>query len=190
MVCPTFPGSPDTQNLETPQASEYSTSIQSSRELSQGAFELELDRPPSFRFAPGQSIRLLHGATSRDYSLASAGESTSLALCIRKIQSGTLSTFLASAARGTTLKFTGPHGYFVFRPSARPAVFVATGTGIAPFASMARSGTAGFTLLHGVRTAEDLYYQDSSVKRQPRMFPAFPARALRRAGFRAPSGAV
>lgn len=39
------------------------------------------------------------------------------------------------------------------------AVFVATGTGIAPFVSMARSGAEGFVLLHGVRTSADLYYE-------------------------------
>jgi ferredoxin-NADP reductase len=38
-------------------------------------------------------------------------------------------------------------------------VFVATGTGIAPFVSMARSGVGGFVLLHGVRTSADLYYE-------------------------------
>ena len=129
------------------------------RPLSPGTFELDLGRPPSFRFTPGQTIRLLHGAAMRDYSLASAGEATRLTLCIRRVPSGIFSPFLASAPRGTAIPFTGPHGYFVFRPSERPAIFVATGTGIAPFASMARSGTAGFTLLHGVRTPEDLYYQ-------------------------------
>jgi NAD(P)H-flavin reductase len=35
---------------------------------------------------------------------------------------------------------------------------VATGTGLAPFVSMARSGVAGFILLHGVNSAKDLYY--------------------------------
>jgi NAD(P)H-flavin reductase len=35
---------------------------------------------------------------------------------------------------------------------------VATGTGIAPFCSMARSGIFSFTILHGVRSPVDLYY--------------------------------
>ena len=33
-----------------------------------------------------------------------------------------------------------------------------TGTGLAPFVSMARSGVNGFILLHGVNSAENLYY--------------------------------
>jgi benzoate/toluate 1,2-dioxygenase reductase subunit len=36
---------------------------------------------------------------------------------------------------------------------------VATGTGIAPFAAMARAGVRGFLLLHGVREPEELYYE-------------------------------
>jgi ferredoxin-NADP reductase len=35
---------------------------------------------------------------------------------------------------------------------------MATGTGIAPFCSMARAGISDFTLLHGVGKPEDLYY--------------------------------
>jgi NAD(P)H-flavin reductase len=38
-------------------------------------------------------------------------------------------------------------------------VFVATGTGIAPFCSMAASGVSGFIMLHGAETPDDLYYQ-------------------------------
>lgn len=37
---------------------------------------------------------------------------------------------------------------------------MATGTGIAPFVSYARAGVAGYVLLHGVRTAGELYYRD------------------------------
>ena len=37
---------------------------------------------------------------------------------------------------------------------------MATGAGIAPFCSMMRSGAAGFTLLHGVDTPDDLFYAD------------------------------
>ena len=46
------------------------------------------------------------------------------------------------------------------RPSARPAVFVATGTGIAPFVSIVSAGAGAVCLLHGVRGPEELYYRD------------------------------
>jgi ferredoxin-NADP reductase len=76
------------------------------------------------------------------------------------VEKGQFSPVLTAAEIGRKFSFTGPYGYFTYRPSERPAVFVATGTGIAPFLSISRSGVTEFTLLHGVRTAADLHYQD------------------------------
>jgi ferredoxin-NADP reductase len=127
--------------------------------LSEKTFELELSRPATFQFRPGQRIRLLHRGLERDYSLVSRPDSLRLLLCVRYVPSGLVSSVLAAAEIGTSLPFTGPYGYFSFQKSPRPPVFVATGTGVAPFLSMTRSGVAGFTMLHGVRTAEELYYR-------------------------------
>lgn len=138
----------------------FSTRIIARRNLSSRTFELTLLKPPAFTFIPGQRVRLKHGKTERDYSIASAPSEEALRLCIRKVDQGVLSPQLADAAESTTLAFTGPHGYFTFKASPRPPVFVATGTGIAPFRSMVASGVYGFTLLHGVEQAEDLYYRD------------------------------
>ena len=127
--------------------------------LSKKAFEIELSRPPGFQFKAGQTIRFVHGDIERYYSIISAPGDPTLALCIRSIEGGKFSPTLASADIGTRFKLTGPHGYFTFNTSPRPPVFVATGTGIAPFVSMARSGVSKFTLLHGVSSVEDLYYE-------------------------------
>lgn len=129
------------------------------RWLSRKAFEIELSRPSGFEFSAGQSIRMIHEGHERHYSLISAVDDQTLAICVRYIPGGMFTPVLAEALPGTRFQFTGPHGYFVFKPSRRPAVFAATGTGIAPFVAMARSGVRGFTLLHGVRTAEELYYK-------------------------------
>jgi len=130
------------------------------RWLTKKAFEIELSRPPGFEFNAGQSIRMIHEGHERHYSLISAVDDQTLAICVRYIPGGMFTPVLAEAMPGTRFQFTGPHGYFVFRPSLRPAVFVATGTGIAPFVAMARAGVSGFTLLHGVRTADELYYKE------------------------------
>ena len=137
----------------------YSAKLLARRLLSDKTFEVELDRPAAFTFLPGQRIRFIHDEMERDYSLVSAADDPSMALCIRRVEGGTFSPLLASVAMGSRFSFTGPHGYFVFHPSGKPAVFVATGTGIAPFVSMSRSGLTGFTLLHGVQDAGDLYYE-------------------------------
>lgn len=117
-----------------------------------------MTKPESFKYKPGQCIRLIHDTVERDYSLVTAPTDPNLALCIRNIEGGILTSGLSSAPVGSRLNFNGPHGYFTFGPSTRPAVFVATGTGSAPFVSMARSGVTGFTLLHGVSSAADMYY--------------------------------
>jgi NAD(P)H-flavin reductase len=126
--------------------------------LSPGTFEVKLNRPADFDFEPGQRIRLAEKGVERDYSMASIPDDSHLTLCIRKVRDGRLSNRLCTAPPGTRFFGTGPHGYFLFRPSSRPPVFVATGTGIAPFVSMARSGIRGFTLLHGIRDADQTYY--------------------------------
>jgi ferredoxin-NADP reductase len=129
------------------------------RWLSKKAFEIELSRPPGFEFSAGQTIRMTYQGHERHYSLISAVDDQTLAICVRYIPGGMFTPVLAESEPGARFRFTGPHGYFVFRPSPRPAVFAATGTGIAPFVAMARSGLRGFTLLHGVRTSNELYYQ-------------------------------
>ncbi len=129
------------------------------RWLSGKAFEIALAKPPSFHFTPGQRICLSHEGRERDYSLISAPDDDVLTLCIRYVKEGRVSPFLAMAPVGTSLSFTGPRGYFTYKPSPRRAIFVATGTGIAPFVSMSRSGLRGFTLLHGARSERELYYE-------------------------------
>lgn len=129
------------------------------RWLSKNAFEIELSRPASFEFEPGHTLLLIYGSTERHYSLISIPTDGTLAICVQYIPHGTLSPILAEAAIGSQFKFSGPHGYFTFKPSPRTPVFVATGTGIAPFVSFARSGINNFTLFHEATAAEELYYQ-------------------------------
>jgi ferredoxin-NADP reductase len=136
----------------------YDTTLLERRPLSDNTFEAVFSRPPGFDFTAGQRIRLVHKGLERDYSLVNAPDDAALVLCIRRVAAGTFSPLLFSTPIGTAFTFSGPHGYFVSRPSERPSIFVATGTGIAPFAAMARSGVSGFSLLHGVRQTVDGYY--------------------------------
>jgi ferredoxin-NADP reductase len=130
------------------------------RWLSKNAFEIELTRPPELAFKPGQTICFIHEAMERYYSLLSTPDDPTLVLCVYYVPQGSFSPVLADAEIGTRFNVTGPHGYFTFNRSEREPVFVATGTGIAPFVSMGRSGITDFILLHEVELTEDLYYQD------------------------------
>jgi benzoate/toluate 1,2-dioxygenase reductase subunit len=138
----------------------YQAELLNRRWLSQAAFEVEFTKPASFSFTPGQRIQLIYEEIDREYSLISVPLDDTVSLCVRLVEGGKFSPAPATAKRGDTFTFRGPLGYFMFVPSPRQAVFVATGTGIAPFVSMSRSGVKDFTLLHGVPDAGDLYYRE------------------------------
>lgn len=147
----------------------YATELLERRWLSQKAFEIALVRPPEFSFQPGQRIQLFHEDIERDYSLISAPSDSQLALCIRNVKGGAMSLVLSTVDIPAQIEFTGPHGYFIFQPSPRPPILVATGTGIAPFCSMVRSGITGFTLLHGVEKSAELYYAPE-IKKSAKLY--------------------
>jgi ferredoxin-NADP reductase len=122
--------------------------------------ELRFKRPNDFSFLPGQKIRFIEPTFSRDYTLINGPIDEALAICVRLVPGGRFSPRLAAAAAEEVFRVEGPIGYFTMQPSRRPVVWVATGTGIAPFVAFARAGNRAHLLLHGVRQAVDLYYRD------------------------------
>lgn len=142
--------------------------------LSKNVFEIELSRPASFEFKAGHTICFIHQSIERYYSLLSSPHDATLELCVHHVPEGRFSPILANAEIGSQFEFTGPHGYFTFKPSQRAPVFVATGTGIAPFVSFARSGIKNFALFHEARAAEELYYQSYFKKIKSAYHPCLP----------------
>jgi ferredoxin-NADP reductase len=137
----------------------FTTRLLSRSWLSADTLEIDLERPPGFSFVPGQGIRLFRGQLIREYSLICGPDDDQLSLCVQVVQKGPFSPMLAELKIGSSLSFSGPHGYFTFQPGAFPPLFVATGTGVAPFVSMVRAGISGFTFLQGAATQQNLYYR-------------------------------
>ena len=77
-----------------------------------------------------------------------------------------MSNFLCDMKEGDETNCQGPFGDFILRPPLRDTIFVATGTGIAPFRSIlhwlladtARHQDKQFWLVFGNRTEKDIYY--------------------------------
>jgi len=128
--------------------------------LAESTFEIRFQRPKAFEFQPGQKIGVVHAGVYRDYTLINAVQDQELALCVRHIADGELTPVLAGARMGDVFHITPAFGYFVYQSSRHPAVFAATGTGIAPFVAFARAGVAPSLLLHGVRASDELYYHE------------------------------
>ena len=137
------------------------------------AIRFTFEGEPVFDFEPGQFISLFAEKEgkriSRPYSIASWPENKDyMELCIKVVEGGFMSNYLHHVAPGTKLGSIGPLGRFVMpEPIAHDTVFVATGTGVAPFVSMLGHVWLGglddghtFTVVHGVRYVHDLIYRD------------------------------
>jgi ferredoxin--NADP+ reductase len=128
------------------------------RWLSPDLFELSLERRGT-PFTPGDCLALYGSGTSRPYSIASGVDEDVLRFVVRRIPGGVVSTYLASREPGQRLRVSAPFGWF--RPTRGGAagvdsVFVATGTGVAPFLSALRSdGEESPVFLYGVRLGAD-----------------------------------
>ncbi len=138
----------------------YQTVVLDRHELTESVFEIVLKRPAGFTFLPGQKVWLAYREIAREYTLVNSPESSELTLCVNHITHGKFSPLLAGVERGSSLSLSEASGYFTYQTQEKPAVFVATGTGIAPFLAFVRAGVHGFILLHGVRSEGDLLYRN------------------------------
>lgn len=89
-------------------------------------------------FLPGQYVNVQVPGTdqTRAYSFSSHPQADEATFLIRNIPGGLMSGYLARAKAGDAMALTGPMGAFYLRPITRPQVFLAGGTGLAPFLSM------------------------------------------------------
>lgn len=126
-------------------------------EIAPAVLALSFRRP--FEFKPGQVVAVTVDPERppRYYSIASGAKDSELTLIYDLVPGGVLTPRLATLAPGSELLVSEPFGSFV--DSFDDTWWVATGTGIAPFLSMARSGIAdGKTLVHGGRTLDRFYF--------------------------------
>lgn len=124
--------------------------------IDHGLFVLSIERK-SLQFTPGDCVALhAPNGVSRPYSIASGNTEDELRFLIREIPGGEVSPWLAARKPGDPVGISPPFGWF--RPGQHPeggeSVFIATGTGIAPFLSYRESfpDAPPQTLLYGVRT--------------------------------------
>lgn len=127
-------------------------------EIAPGVFLLGVERWHDFK--PGQTVKvgLDDGLPPRIYSICSGNQEDELRILFNIKEDGALTPQLARLKPGDFVWISEPGGSFI--GTADPAVWIATGTGIAPFYSMLRSGMAeDKILLHGARRADQFYFQ-------------------------------
>ena len=134
---------------------------------------VQLPEDNEFVFTPGQFVTMDLPVGEkrldrwRSYSIANAPDPKGiLEFCIVHMEGGLGSKYLCEDLKaGDILKFKGPDGGFVLPEKVNgPLIFIATGTGVAPFRSMILEldKNPGFFpelhLIFGTRTEKDLLY--------------------------------
>lgn len=140
---------------------------------------MEIPGSGSFDFAPGQFVTLdlpideAPARRRRSYSIASWPDGTNrFELVIVLLKDGQGTEYLFNEVReGSELTFRGPLGKFTLPPILDKDLFlICTGTGIAPFRSMAHHihnrdiPHKNVYLLFGTRKKDDLLYYDELKK--------------------------
>lgn len=134
------------------------TRVAANHEIAPGIFMLSF--PRVFDFVPGQSVWLTVGPEipPRLYSIASGTGEPLVEILYDLVPEGLLTPRLAGLREGHPLLVSSAFG--PFRDEEGPSCWVAAGTGVAPFASMVRSGLAREkTLIHGSRTIAGLLHR-------------------------------
>lgn len=132
------------------------------RDLTLSAYVLRFDRKQVL-FRAGQHILLgkKGDIQAREYSIYSAEQEDYFEVLIKEVEEGMVSKQLRRVNPGEPLNFENPVGYFILKDEViytRKFLFIASGTGIAPFHSFVKSYPGlDYKLLHGIRYAHEAY---------------------------------
>lgn len=130
--------------------------------LSERTFRLRTERP-SATIKAGQCFNVGSGniGVNREYSMYSGAEDPYIDFLIREVEGGMVSPLLGKLKVGNVVEISGPYGEFCLNKAVLPQqkyLFVATGTGVAPFHSFVKTYPGlDYSLLHGVRHPSEQY---------------------------------
>jgi len=136
--------------------------VEKIRQLTGETFSLILPKA-RFAFKAGQHISLgIHGDfQSREYSIYSGIQDDHLEVLVKEVKNGYFTPKLRKLNPGDLVEIHGPFGNFGVNSNTANTgkfVFIASGTGIAPFRSIVRTyPEIDYTLIHGVRYSTEAY---------------------------------
>lgn len=146
--------------------SRFEGTLASVERLSDSTLHFSIDTEGSDKpgFLAGQyvNVEIPGSGETRSYSFSSAPGAQRATFVVRNVPNGKMSGYLCEHAQpGQRIGFTGPYGSFYLRDPQRPVLFLAGGTGIAPFLSMldvlkASGNMQPVRLVYGVTTDIDL----------------------------------
>ena len=159
------------------------TRINSLDLLSEDIMQVKLRLPPAsnFEFLEGQFIDIIGpNSIRRSYSIASISSNKEIIILIKRVKGGEFSNYWFNEAKSNNLlRIEGPKGTFFLRDRAKPLVFLATGTGIAPIVSILDgldsdpdfNQTESISLFWGNRVQQDFIWKPNFKKINVNFFP-------------------
>lgn len=156
----------------------YTLTCTRNERIAQDVYVFTFTKPAGFTCRAGQfvlfQIPLIDNPAdiqTRAFSIASLNDEAELLFVAKLVRSGRASRWIEEVLRvGSTIPMQGPFGNFVIDPkSPKDYLFIATGTGVAPFRPQILSAlNAGdkrrMDLIFGVRTEADLFWIDDFTK--------------------------
>ena len=140
------------------------TEVISNAKLKGETFLLKLKPSKKIKFKAGQFIMINIKNIEKPFSIASAPSQNTIEILIRMHKEGELTPHVCKLKKGSKLKISGPYGVFEVKPTKRKEIiFIAAGTGIAPFRSMIIESLKKYpdkkiTLIYGFR--EECYFEN------------------------------
>lgn len=137
----------------------------SNRSISGNTYCLRTKRP-EVEIRAGQcfSVGTKDLGINREYSMYSGANDDFVDFLVREIPDGIVSPRLGTCSPGDGVEIGGPYGDFCLSDNdvvSRHFVFIATGTGIAPFHSFVKTfPNLDYVLYHGVRFDSEQYDRD------------------------------
>lgn len=135
--------------------------VQELRHLTNSTFIIRIERK-NLEFTAGQYLRIGFPGNleMREYSIYSSEHDNYLEILVKEIIGGEISKKLKKCNPGDKLLVDGPFGFFNIEKKDRDKkfLFIASGTGIAPFHSFIKTYPGlDYVLLHGVANSSEAY---------------------------------
>jgi ferredoxin/flavodoxin---NADP+ reductase len=146
------------KNIKKPARNDlFPVVLSSVNEISPGAYLLSFPRNMAFLAGQVIKISLSEEVPPRMYSICSGENDHDFSILFNVKEDGSLTPQLSKCKPGDIIMVSNPSGSFT--ADSQPAWWIATGTGIAPFYSMFRSGLGKTnTLIHGTRYLNQFYF--------------------------------
>lgn len=128
----------------------------------------------NLEFIPGQhfSLSIPGKSINREYSSYTSPKDKEIGFLVRRVEGGIMTNLLDKMEVGEEINIYGPYGSFVLKDeylNSKQIIFIASGTGVAPFVSIKKSFVLNnYKLFVGIREKKDI--ADSDIFSEDKSF--------------------